>query len=117
FGRSELDRILAALAMQIVAHGDHVYVFGESERIAAAAVRVVGRGAVPVDAWNAWISEVSAPKPFARWAYAWNSRNGLARRQNIMNFLLALYAELGQSEDAALRSLAGPVAAAMQALR
>jgi hypothetical protein len=37
--------------------------------------------------------------------------------QNTMNFLLALYAELGQSKDASLRTLAAPVAEAMRPLR
>lgn len=117
FGKPQLDRIIAALASQIVAHDDHVYVFGESERIAAAAARVAGRGLVPRSAWKAWLSALAAPAPFARWGDAYDSIPGFAKRQNTMNFLLALYAELATGGNAIGRGLATDVAAAMQPLR
>jgi len=117
FGRPEVDRILAALASQVVAHDGHVYVFGESQRFADAAARVAGRHALPPEAWKAWLAATSAPVPLARWADAFDSVAGVAKQQNTMNFLLALYAELAQSGDEASRALAGEVAAAMQPLR
>jgi len=117
FDQPELDRILAALATQVVAHDDRVYLFGESERIAAAAARVATRGKHPIEAWQAWLAGVTAPAPLASWADAYSSLRGLAKRQNTMNFLLALYAELGQNKDAALRALAVPVTEAMRPLR
>ncbi|HEY2397185.1 MAG TPA: DUF2785 domain-containing protein [Rudaea sp.] len=117
FEQPQLDRILGALATQVVAHDDRVYLFGESERIAAAAARVAARGRQPIEAWQAWLAGVTAPAPLASWADAYSSLRGLARRQNTMNFLLALYAELGPSKDAASRALAVPVADAMRPLR
>jgi len=116
-GRRELDRILAALATQIFTRDDSVYVFGESERLAAAVAAVAQRHLLSADDWKGWIARVAAPAPLPGWADAWQSRKGLARRQNTMNFLLALYAEFGPSDDEALRALAAPVAAAMQPLR
>lgn len=117
FGRPEFDRILAALASQIVAHDGRVYVFGESQRIAEAVAHVAGRHALSLDAWKAWLATATAPAPLARWGNAFDSIAGVAKHQNTMNFLLALYAELGQSKDASLRALAAPVAEAMQPLR
>jgi len=117
FGRPEFDRILAALASQIVAHDGRVYVFGESQRIAEAVARVAARHALSLDAWGAWLTAATAPAPLARWADAFDSVAGVAKHQNTMNFLLALYAELGQSKDASLRTLAAPVAEAMRPLR
>ncbi len=117
FGKEELERILGALATQVVAHDNRVYIFGESERIAAAAARVAARSKQPVEAWQAWLAGVAAPAPLPGWAEAYSSVHGLAKRQNTMNFLLALYAELGQSKDVALRALAVSVAEAMRPLR
>ena len=116
FGRPELDRILAALTTQIVAR-DRVYVFGESERIAAAAACVVSRSLHSNDEWKSWLATATSPAPLTRWSQAYQSRDGLIRRQNTMNFLLALYAELAQAGDAASRPFAGEVAAAMRPLR
>ena len=117
FGRPEFDRILAALASQIVAHDGRVYVFGESQRIAEAVAHVAARHALPRDAWRAWLAAATAPAPLARWGNAFDSIAGVAKHQNTMNFLLSLYAELGQSKGASLRALAAPVAEAMQPLR
>jgi hypothetical protein len=117
FDKAELDRILGALATQVVARNDRVYIFGESERIAAAAARVAARGKHPIDAWQAWLAGVTAPAPLPGWAQAYSSVRGLAKRQNTMNFLLALYAELAQGEDVGTRALAVSVAAAMRPLR
>lgn len=118
FGHAELDRILAALASQVAAHDGNNYVSGESERIAEAAARVASRHALARAAWKAWLASATAPAPLARWADAFDSGGaGLARRQNTMNFLLALYAELAQSGDGQTRALTAEVAAAMQPLR
>ena len=116
FDAAQLTRILQALAQQVVAHDDHVYVFGESERIAAAAIRVAGRKRMPAAAWKTWIAGIAAPAPFARWPDAYDSLRGFAKRQNTMNFLLALYAGLARSGDAGLRALAPGVGAAMRPL-
>jgi uncharacterized protein DUF2785 len=117
FGRAELDRILAALAGQIVAHDDRVYVFGESKRIAEAVTHVAGRHAFSIEEWKAWLAAATAPAPLARWADAFDSSAGVAKHQNTMNFLLALYAELALSGDEQVRALAADVAVAMQPLR
>jgi Protein of unknown function (DUF2785) len=117
FGRRELDRILAAIATQVVPRNDSVYVFGESERVAAATVAVAQRHLHAAGAWKTWLSGVAAPTPLPHWAEAWQSRSGVARWQNTMNYLLALYADFAQSDDAALNALAAPVAEAMRSLR
>jgi hypothetical protein len=117
FSVTQLERILTALATQVAAHDDHVYAFGESERLAAAAARVAKNSAITPEAWSRFLTAASAPAPFARWADAWSDVAGLAKRQNTMNFLLALYAELQQGGDAALHERAVPVAATMQPLR
>lgn len=117
FGHAELDRILGALATQIVAHDDRVYVFGESERLAAAVALAIGRGMHTTEEWKAWLDVAAAPAPLARWAQAYDSRAGIAKHQNTMNFLLALYAELNASDDAATQAFAAPVLAAMAPLR
>src|SRR5262249_2213814 len=117
FDRTPLDPILPALASHVVAHDDHVYVFGESERIAAAAARVAGRRLHGSDAWKTWLATVASPAPLARWGDAYDSIAGLAKRENTMNFLLALYAELAPVSDKLLREIAAEVLSAMQPLR
>jgi uncharacterized protein DUF2785 len=117
FGTAQFARILDALATQVAAHDGHVYAFGESERIAAAAARTARRSAVTTADWKRFIDGVTAPAPFARWADAWADIGGLAKRQNTMNFLLALYAELEPSPDAVAHERAAIVATAMQPLR
>ena len=116
FDKPELDRILAALETQVVAHDDRVYVFGESERLAAAAARVAERGKHPIEAWQAWLADVTAPAPLRSWADAYASRRGVAKHQNTINFLLATYAELSLSGDEKVRVLAPAVGAAMTPL-
>ena len=117
FDKPELDRILAALASQVVAHDDRVYVFGESERLAAAAANVAARGKHPVPAWQAWLAEVTAPAPLRSWADAYSTRPGVAKHQNTINFLLATYAELSLRPEEQVRALAPAVGEAMAPLR
>lgn len=112
--RAQLDRILAAVATQVVPQDEHAYIYGEPERLARPVIFVLKRGLHDDAAWSAWLQGVVSPAPMADWSGAFSSRAGLAKRHNTRAFLLALYSGLQESGDA---SLQGRVPAVVTALR
>jgi hypothetical protein len=116
FGKAELDRILAALATQIVASDAHFYTYGESERMAEAVATVAVRGMHTTQEWDAWLSKIADPAPFQHWGEAYWSQAGLAKRHDAMAFLLALYADTVDDKRVSLAQIAPLAAKAMQPL-
>lgn len=102
--RTQLDRILAAVATQVVPAGEHAYVYGEPERLARPVIFVLKRGLHDEAAWSAWLQGVAAPAPMPDWSGAFSSQAGLAKRHNTRAFLLALYTGLQESGDASLQA-------------
>jgi hypothetical protein len=88
--RADLDRILAAVASQVTPPG-HAYVFGEAERLAQPVFAVARRALHTQAEWGTWLAAVAAPAPLARWADAYATPEGLAKRHDTMAFLSFIY--------------------------
>jgi hypothetical protein len=85
----ELRRILTALAIQ-VAPSEVSYVFGEPERFARTVNFLHRRGTLSVGFWDGWFSGIGSPAPLADWNAAFETKEGLARRHNVLAFLHAV---------------------------
>jgi hypothetical protein len=115
--RAALDRLLAAVAAQVVPAGGHAYVDGESERLARAVLFAAQRGLITAEDWQQWLLEAASPAPMASWDAAFASRAGLARRHNVHAFLYALYVNARESGDADMQALLPGLQAAFKTLR
>jgi hypothetical protein len=78
--RAALDRLLGAIASQVVPRGGHFYVYGEPERLAAPVLYIGKRNLHDVDEWRKWFAALAEPKPLASWRDAFKSQAGLAKR-------------------------------------
>ncbi len=115
-GKSDLDRILAAVAAQIVPADAHFYIYGESERLAAVVAAVASRDVYTAGEWDKWLAKLVNPAPFAQWGDAFWSQAGLAKRHDTMYFLLALYAQTSVDKHSPVNQLAPLIDQAMQPL-
>jgi len=102
FGKSELDRILAAIATQVSPRSTHFYVYGEPARLAAPVYWIAQRNVHTASDWRAWLKSIIDPAPLPSWSDVFESQPGLAKRHNTVAFLQALfsYAHQGTSEAA-----------------
>lgn len=110
--RAQLDAILAAVAVQAVPTGGHAYVFGEPGRLARPVLYVARRGAYTDAEWQAWFAALVPRLGDAAQAYA--DAGWLARRHDLMAFLMSLYIEADQADDAALKQLKPAIVAAIK---
>lgn len=115
-GKTEMDRILAAIAAQIVPADAHFYIYGESERLSIVVAVVASRDVYTADEWSAWLMKIVSPAPFEKWNDAYWSQTGLAKRHDTMNFLLALYAQTSGEKHSSVSQLAPIIVKAMQPL-
>ncbi len=88
--KSELDAMLAAVAMQ-VAPANHSYVYGESARLARAVVFIAQRHLHSKEEWTAWLRRLATPAPFHDWSTAQQSQAGLAKHHDTTAFFNALF--------------------------
>jgi hypothetical protein len=114
-GRDELALILAAVASQVAPTG-HFYMYGEPNRLAAPVLAIARRGLFSPAEWDAWFAQVSGPAPLARWADAYGSQAGLAKRHNTLAFLSFLYLNAKLSGAEPLAPLLPGVEAGLRAL-
>lgn len=96
---AQAQRLLQALAVQVVPDTAHAYVHGESVRLAIAALAVAGTHPRSPESWKPWLdtqgARLGAPAPDgldAEW---------LARRHDLGAFLMVLYvgADTGPSAE------------------
>ena len=112
--RAQLDRILAAVATQVVPGTSHAYVFGEPGRLARPVMYAAKRGLHTEAEWQAWFTAL-VPK-LGEAAKAYNDAAWLARRHDLMAFLMSVYLEADQSDDTQLKQLKPAVVAALKAV-
>lgn len=112
--REQTDRILAAVAMQVVPDAAPAYVFGESGRLARPVLYVAQRGLYSEADWTKWFNAL--PPKIGDPALAYNDSHWLARRHNLMAFLMSLYIEADQSDDANIHRLKPVIVAAVKAV-
>ena len=107
--KGQLDRLLAAVASQVVPNDPAVaYWAGESDRLARA-VLVIAQRKLHSDAeWKSWFAGVMDPRPLPSWNDAFSSQAGIRKHHNARAFLLSVFASATTSEDAGIRQLATP---------
>lgn len=110
--RAQLDRILAAVAVQVVPESAHAYVFGEPGRLARPILYAARRGLHSEAEWQAWLSALT-PR-VAAGGLTYSDLAWLARRHDLDAFLAALYLEADQSDDEAIGRLRSAIVAAMK---
>jgi len=110
----QLDRILDAVASQVVPATPHAYVFGEPGRLARPVLAIAKRGMYTPAQWETWLTALTPKLGDAKLAY--NDEAWLARRHDLLAFLTALYLEADRSEDAALQALEAPIVAALKSV-
>jgi hypothetical protein len=111
----QLDRILDAVAHQVVPAAEHFYIYGEGDRLARPVLFVARRGLHSTDEWTAWFTSITnAAKPVEGQG---PTQASLARLHDAKAFLWPVYAALQEGQDGALRSRLMPgVIAALRAL-
>lgn len=110
--RAQLDRILAAVAVQAVPERAHAYVFNEPGRLARPVLYVARRGLLSESDWQAWFA--SLPPRIGDPELAYADSAWLVRRHDLMAFFLSLYLEADQSEEAQIRALKPAIVAALK---
>ncbi len=112
--RAQLDPLLAAVASQVLPPAPHAYVEGEYERLARPVLYAARRGLHDEDYWRHWLSGLTARLDEA--GPAWNDRDWLVRRHNLLTFLAALNAQLDLAPDPALAPLHQALRTALRTL-
>jgi hypothetical protein len=112
--RAQTDRILAAVAAQAVPEAAPAYVFGEGGRLARPVVYIAKRGLYSAEEWTAWFATL--PPKIGDEAQAYSDTHWLARRHDLMAFLMSLYIETDQSDDPHIRELKPAIVAAVKAV-
>ncbi|MEO6365157.1 MAG: DUF2785 domain-containing protein [Luteimonas sp.] len=110
--RGQLDRTLAAVAAQVVPEASHAYVFGEPGRLARPVLYAAKRGLHTEAEWQSWFTAL-VPK-LGEGSKAYNDAGWLARRHDLMAFLMSVYLEADQSDDIQLKRLKPAVVAALK---
>lgn len=95
--KAQADRMLAALATQIVPDAAPAYIAGEPGHFARPILYLAQHGFYTQKDWDVWfgklIERIGDP------ALAYNDSRWLARRHDLMSFLLSLYIDADQSTD------------------
>lgn len=110
--RTHFDRMLTAVASQAVPQTPHAYVHGEPGRLARPVLNAARRGLYSEAEWQAWFTALVPKLGEAKQAY--NDSAWLARRHDLMAFLMSVYLEADQSDDAQLKQLKPAVVAALK---
>ena len=105
-GEHELRGMLDAIGTQVAPPGEHSYVYGEPGRLARAVYYLAARDLLAAETWEEWLGRVSDAGPLDSWDDAFRSKEGLAKRHNTTDFLLALY--LFVSQDASVQERVMP---------
>ncbi len=95
----QLKQLSHSIASQINPNTLHFYIFGEPERLARAVTYAMLREEVDLKYWDTWLTEVASPKPFKGWGSVFVSESGLAKRNNVRQFLTNLYAMTSNSKN------------------
>lgn len=99
FGKRDVDRLMAAVAFQVMPPVEHAYVEGEPERLARAVLYAAQRGLHDADEWQAWLARLMEAPPGLPWSETYSRREILVRRHNLAAFLYALYVNVREGEQ------------------
>ena len=112
--RAQADRMLDAIAAQVVPDNAPPYTAGESGRLAKPVIYIAQHGFYTQKEWNAWFAKFIPRLGDSSKAY--NDSAWIARRHDLMAFLLSLYIEADQSEDANIHFLKSSIVTAVKAV-
>ena len=112
--RAQVETLLQAVAAQVVPGSAHAYVFGEPGRLARPVLYAAKRGLLDEAAWTRWFDALPPMLGDAKRAYA--DTAWLARRHDLMAFLMSVHLEADQSEDPNIRALKPIVVQALKAV-
>ncbi|WP_132999272.1 DUF2785 domain-containing protein [Luteimonas arsenica] len=112
--RGQLDRILAAVATQVVPESAHAYVFDEPARLARPVLYVAARGLHTGTEWQSWFAAL--PPGLGDAALAHADDGWLARRHDLVAFLQAVYVAADRSGNESVRALKPAADAALKAI-
>ncbi|MFT3896683.1 MAG: DUF2785 domain-containing protein [Thermomonas sp.] len=112
--RAQLERLLAAVASQVMAADGHAYVFGEGERLARPVLYAAHRGLIDDAAWKVWFAAL--PSKLGPPQADYGDAAWLARRHDMVQFLQAAWVGADQSQDPAIAALEPAIAAALKAV-
>ena len=112
--RRQADRMLAAIATQVVPDAAPAYVFGEGGRLARPILYLAKSNLYAQTEWMAWFATL--PPKIGDEAKAYNDSKWLARRHDLMAFLMSLYIDADQSDDANIRTLKPAIVATVKAV-
>ena len=112
--RAQVETLLQAVAAQVVPEDAHAYVFGEPGRLARPVLYAAKRGVLDAAAWTRWFDALPPRLGDANLAYADSA--WLARRHDLMAFLMSVHLDADQSDDANIRALKPIVVQALKAV-
>ena len=112
--RAQVDVLLQAVAEQAVPESAHAYVFGEPGRLARPVLYAARRGLLDEGAWTRWFGALPPRLGVPKQAYA--DSVWLARRHDLMTFLMSVHLEADQSADPNIRALKPAVVQALKAV-
>lgn len=112
--RVQLDRLLAAIASQVVPASSHAYVEGEYERLARPVLFIARRGMHNGSDWQQWLAGIGAALEQA--GPAWRDRDWVARRHDLLAFLAVLNLQVDLAPHPSLLPLQQAVQASARAL-
>ena len=114
-GDDHVRPIVAAALSQVRAADGHAYVFGEGQRLARPVLFAARRELITADEWQAFLAPLAEP-PGDSWQAAFSSTADLAILHNTRQFLLAVYASVAESENAAYAGIRDAARGALAAL-
>jgi hypothetical protein len=107
--KSQLDRLLAAIATQVSPKDSNVaYWAGEPDRLGRAVLYIAQRRLHSDAEWTAWFATVMNPSPLASWDQASTSEAGIRKRHNTRAFLLSVVATAVTTDDPGMKQLVTP---------
>lgn len=112
--KPQLDRLLAAIAIQVAPKAGVAYWAGEPDRLARPVLFVAQRKLHSDAEWKSWFEVLMNPAPMKAWSAAFESENGIKRRHNVRAFLLGVYATAITSEDPGIKQLLSPARDALK---
>lgn len=112
--KTQLDRLLAAIARQVSPQADVAYYAGEPDRLARPVMFIAQRKLHTDAEWKTWFESMMNPAPMKAWSSAFESELGIKRHHNARAFLLSVYATAVTTEDAGIKLLLAPVRDALK---
>jgi hypothetical protein len=100
-GKAQLDRLLGAIAVQVLPPGDHSYVYGEGQRLMAPVFHIAKRGLHDGAFWTSWLARITSSAVLPE-GQAFTAAS-LARAHHAREFIWPLYASVQETTDGAQR--------------